>query len=112
MSGILILIIISSYVAVWYLALPQPASECVSEVLGSDPKLMKFRKSSLEFNISSINSYGDEEQIYDDTDFFTVIGHRGAGLDAPENSLAAFKQVRLIPPIKFFVSSLIIKIFL
>lgn len=88
------MIIITSYVAVWYLALPQPASEFVNDVLGSDPKLMKFRKSSLEFTISSFNSYGDEEQILDDNNFFAVIGHRGAGLDAPENSLAAFKQVR------------------
>ncbi|XP_054285662.1 glycerophosphodiester phosphodiesterase 1 [Macrosteles quadrilineatus] len=85
-SGVLLtIIVLLTYGTLWSVAVPQPDPALVKEILGSDPKLMRFRKSN-----SSLS--GEEEQVEDDKEYFTVIGHRGAGLDAPENSLSAIRQ--------------------
>lgn len=83
-----------TYGFLWYIALPQPQSELVNGILGCDPKLMKVNKSSIESTFKTTNLSSKDEQSTDNTDFHSVvIGHRGAGLDAPENSISAFRQV-------------------
>lgn len=83
-----------TYGFLWYAALPQPQSELVNDILGCDPKLMKVNKSSIESTLKTTNLSSNDEQPADITDFhIDVIGHRGAGLDAPENSISAFRQV-------------------
>lgn len=80
-----------TYGFLWYIALPQPQSELVNDILGCDPKLMKVNKSSIESTLRTTNLSSKDEQS---TDFHSVvIGHRGAGLDAPENSISAIRQV-------------------
>lgn len=85
-----------TYGFLWYVALPQPQSELVNNILGCDPKLIKVDKSNIESTFKTTNSSSKDEPLRptDNTDFHTVvIGHRGAGLDAPENSISAFRQV-------------------
>lgn len=85
-----------TYGFLWYVALPQPQSELVNNILGCDPKLIKVNKSNIESTFKTTNLSSEDEPLRptDNTDFHTVvIGHRGAGLDAPENSISAFRQV-------------------
>lgn len=84
-----------TYGLLWYIALPQPQTELVNDILGCDPKIVKVNKLSVESTIKkTTNVSSKDEQLTDNSDFHTVvIGHRGAGLDAPENSISAFRQV-------------------
>lgn len=56
--------------ATWYWRVPPPKQEDVDRILGPDPCM-----------------------VQDDKSVITTGAHRGAGLDAPENSLIAFQQV-------------------
>lgn len=59
----------------YYLRIPPPSKDDVITVLGADPGLTMDNQEELPI--------------------YTTGAHRGAGLDAPENSLVAFKVVRI-----------------
>lgn len=60
------------FIAVWWLRVPPPSSEVVNEILGPDP----------------VNGPPENGQY-----FMRTVAHRGAPLDAPENSITAFRMV-------------------
>lgn len=69
--------------AAFVLRVPQPDSDAVEAILGPDPFT-----ATKDTNI---------------VPGFTTGAHRGAGLDAPENSLAAFKLVRFELVLKLII---------
>lgn len=56
----------------YFLHIPAPSSESVEAILGKDPAFVS-----------------NDGNVY----VMKTVAHRGAGLDAPENSLPAFKMV-------------------
>lgn len=56
--------------AIYFLRVPAPSLELVEAIVGKEPHL-----------------------VLDDSYVMKTVAHRGAGLDAPENSLEAFKMV-------------------
>jgi len=85
MGALITLAIIFTYILLWHFTIPRPDSALISEVLGENPQLMYPDKTL------SLSTSGNENNI-EEMNFFAVIAHRGAGLDAPENSLSAFRQ--------------------
>lgn len=83
------LVTIASYFLLWYIALPQSDSTQTTEILGKELKAIKRKDSLLQLSTQASN----ENQQEDSENIYAVIGHRGAGLDAPENSLSAIRQV-------------------
>lgn len=67
-----IIFIIITFSLVYALHIPAPPLEIVEKIIGPEP-----------CKLENVN----QENI------MKVVAHRGAGLDAPENTLAAFKQV-------------------
>lgn len=82
---ILFLASVLTYALLCHLSLPQPTPSIVNEVLGSDPRAVKPKDLDTK---NSHDSYQEEES----ENVFKVFAHRGAGLDAPENSIAAFSK--------------------
>jgi hypothetical protein len=68
------------FILVQYGKLPPPDPATVEEILGQDP-LLQDRDDSKD---SEGGSY-----------IMRSIAHRGAAFDAPENSISAFRQVRI-----------------
>lgn len=66
-----LLLIIAIFIGLLFLKLQSPDKKYVEEIIGRDP------------------CEDDDGSL-----FIRTIAHRGAGLDAPENTLAAFKNVR------------------
>lgn len=64
----------------WFLKLPQPDSRIVKEIFGDDISLKRI-------NVPNDNK--DKKQYC-----MRVVAHRGGGFDYPENSLAAFRNVK------------------
>lgn len=60
--------------------LPAPDPDTVEEILGQDPLLQERDGSKKD----------SEGEVY----IMRSIAHRGAALDAPENSISAFRQVQ------------------
>lgn len=67
-----VLIIVAIVCSVFYYRVPPPSSDVVEAILGKD--------------LSEIDN-GSSQYVV------KTVAHRGAGLDAPENTLAAFKMV-------------------
>lgn len=70
---IALLVVLLSVGITFFMRIPPPDPAALDTILGNDPIV--------------------EETSNNDAKFTKVIGHRGAGLDAPENSLIAFKMV-------------------
>lgn len=76
--GVMVVLVFA--IGVNFLAVPTPNRVIVETIIGKDPAV--------------------EDISTNDNDVIKTIAHRGAGLDAPENSLIAFKMVILITPSK------------
>lgn len=72
--GLLMTMLLS--LGIWYVRIPPPDLQAVKSVLG--------RSLSLEVPLFQKDDY-----------FVKTVAHRGAGLDAPENSLRAFNLVSI-----------------
>lgn len=69
------IVVLLFFVCVHFLRVPMPDKGQVEAIIGKDPSL---------------------EDMTTENGIIKTIAHRGAGLDAPENSLIAFKMVFLI----------------
>lgn len=83
-----------SFVLLCYFSLPQPNSTIVDEILGINPRSLK----EIDFVITNgVKKTSKEDSEVKPSKVFKVYGHRGAALDAPENSLTAFRKVNNYP---------------
>ncbi|XP_046399031.1 glycerophosphodiester phosphodiesterase 1 isoform X2 [Ischnura elegans] len=86
------------FVAYHYLKLPPPDDEQVELLLGRDPWLDDNNEiTALENSTSNEESSGDSDKTDKGEKILRnlkVIAHRGAGLDAPENSIASFRKCK------------------
>lgn len=73
LSGI---VIATFTLLIYFTRIPTPNAAAVYAVIGKDPAL--------------------DQDVSEDGFVMRVVAHRGAGLDAPENSLVAFKLVIII----------------
>ncbi|XP_071451080.1 glycerophosphodiester phosphodiesterase 1 [Hetaerina americana] len=85
------------FIAYHYVKLPPPDNDQVERLLGRDPWLEEADESSILENFVNEESNNDASKNDQPTKALRnmkVIAHRGAGLDAPENSIASFRKCK------------------
>ncbi|KAG8227487.1 hypothetical protein J437_LFUL002376 [Ladona fulva] len=80
---------LSLFIAYYYMKLPPPDENLVEDLLGRDPWL-----EGDDFCVPNGDAVSESDDSIERKESFCmrVIAHRGAGLDAPENSLSAFRK--------------------